>query len=178
MLAQNIVLQRVCAKTLCNTYPVFAQKRGMRGDLGRRGGGTTRAEALGVVRVGVRTKPSIGPPHAHFPLAGQHAYFVVPLAPITAACLVIDPYICRDGLEITACAIQSATEFGSWVGSSRASHTVIGRYLHRDWAMRPPPPGRTAYSRVNCVPNMFQPSRDPGTDWHRWRRRNGTASQY
>ena len=24
--------------------------------------------------------------------------------------------------------------------------------------------------RLNCVPNIFQPSRDPSTGWHRWRR--------
>ena len=31
---------------------------------------------------------------------------------------------------------------------------------------------------VNCVSNTCQPSREPGTGWHRQHRRNGTANQY
>ena len=34
-----------------------------------------------------------------------------------------------------------------------------------------------SHSRVNCVPNVLQSSRDPSTGWHRRRRRNGTANQ-
>ena len=34
------------------------------------------------------------------------------------------------------------------------------------------------FSRVNCVPHTFPPSRDHGTGWHHRRRENGTASHY
>ena len=34
---------------------------------------------------------------------------------------------------------------------------------------------RTKCSRVNCVPNRFQPSRDHRTGWHHW---NSTSNRY
>ena len=37
---------------------------------------------------------------------------------------------------------------------------------------------RAQYSRVNCVANIFQPSRYPSTGFHRRRRKNGIAIQY
>ena len=34
-------------------------------------------------------------------------------------------------------------------------------------------PYHPTHALVNCVPNTFQPSRDPSTGWYRRRRRNG-----
>ena len=40
------------------------------------------------------------------------------------------------------------------------------------------PPAQRTYYRVRCVPNTFQPSKDPSTGWCRPRRYIGTISQY